>query len=59
MLCVCVVCINGRMYVCCSDRYVVSNEYDKPTEYLVRTIGADGGEIMYFGSFVTDVSLIS
>ena len=23
---ICVVCINGRRYVCCSERYVVSNE---------------------------------
>ena len=26
-----VVCINGRMYVCCSECYVVSNECDDPT----------------------------
>ena len=27
----CVVCINGRRYVCCSECYVVCNEYDDPT----------------------------
>ena len=27
----CVVCINGRRYVCCSECYVVSNECDKST----------------------------
>ena len=25
---ICVVCINGRRYVCCSECYVVSNECD-------------------------------
>ena len=27
----CVVCINGRRYVCCSECYIVSNECDEPT----------------------------
>ena len=27
----CVVCLDGRMYVCCSACYVVSNECDEPT----------------------------
>ena len=27
----CVVCINGRRYVCCGERYVVPNEIDEPT----------------------------
>ena len=27
----CVVCINGRRYVCCGECYVVSNECDKHT----------------------------
>ena len=31
----CVVCKNGRMYVCCSEYYVVSNECDEPTSCLV------------------------
>ena len=27
----CVVCTDGRMYVCCGECYVVSNECDEPT----------------------------
>ena len=38
----CVVCINGRRYVCCSECYVVSNECDEPIPALcklaVRTV---------------------
>ena len=26
-----VVCISGRLYVCCSECYVVSNECDDPS----------------------------
>ena len=29
----CVVCINVRRYVCCSECYVVSNECDEPTPW--------------------------
>ena len=42
----CVVCIDGRRYVCCSECNVVSNE---PTSCLVQPIGAHGDEVMYFG----------
>ena len=28
----CVVCIDGRMYVCCSECNVVSNECDEPLD---------------------------
>ena len=45
----CVVCIDGRMYVCCSECNVVSNECNEPTSCLVQPIGTSGGEIMYFG----------
>ena len=45
----CVVCIDGRRYVCCSECNVVSNECDEPTSCLVQPIGTDGGEVMYFG----------
>ena len=31
----CVVCINGRRYVCFGECYVVSNECDEPTSYLM------------------------
>ena len=44
----CVVCIDGRRYVCCSECKVVSNECKKLTSCLVQPIGTHGGEIMYF-----------
>ena len=45
----CVVCIDGRKYVCCSECNVVSNECNEPTSCLVEPIGTHGGEVMYFG----------
>ena len=45
----CVVCINGRMYVCCGECNVVSNECDEPTSCLVHPMGTHGGEVMYCG----------
>ena len=45
----CVVCINGRMYVCCSECNVVSNECNEPLSCLVQLIGTHGGENIYFG----------
>ena len=45
----CVVCINNRRYVCCSECDVVSNEC---IECLVQPIGAHCCEVMYFGCFV-------
>ena len=47
----CVVCINGRRYVCCGECYVVSNECDEPTSCLVQPIVAHCCEVMYFGCF--------
>ena len=47
----CVVCINGRRYVCCGEWYVVSNECDAPTSCLVQPIGAHCCEVMCFGCF--------
>ena len=44
----CVVCINGRRYVCCSKCNVVSNECNEPTSYFVQPIGTHGGEVIYF-----------
>ena len=44
-LMLCVVCIHGRMYVCCSECNVVSNECDEPTSCLVISIGAHDGEV--------------
>ena len=47
----CVVCINGRRYVCCGECYVVSDECDEPTSCLVPPIIAPCCEVMYFGCF--------
>ena len=44
----CVVCINGRKYVCCSKCNVVSNECNQPTYCLVQPIRTHGSEV-YFG----------
>ena len=45
----CVVCIDGRRYVCCSECNVVSNKCNEPTSCLVQPIAAHGGKVMYFG----------
>ena len=45
----CVVCINGRRYVCCCECSVVSNECNEHTSSLVQPIGMHGGEVRYFG----------
>ena len=46
-----VMCINGRMYACCSECNVVSNECNEATPCLVQHIGTHGCEVMYFGCF--------
>ena len=38
----CVVCINSRRYVCCSECDVVSNECNEPISCLVQPISALG-----------------
>ena len=45
----CVMCIDGRRYVCCSECNVVSNKCIEPTSCLVQPIGMHGGEVIYFG----------
>ena len=45
----CVVCIDGRRYVCCSECYFVSNECNETTSCIVQPIGTHGREVMYFG----------
>ena len=45
----CVVCIDVRRYVRCSECDVVSNECDEPTSCLVQHIGTHCCEMMYFG----------
>ena len=44
----CVVCINGRRYVCCSECNVVSNECNEPTPCLVQPIDTHGGGVCLF-----------
>ena len=58
---VCVVYINRRRYVCCSECNVVSNECNvvsnecnEPTSSLVH-----GREVIFFGAFALGVSLVS
>ena len=45
----CVVCIDGRRYVCCSECNVVSNECNEPTSCRVQPIDTHGGGVMYLG----------
>ena len=45
----CVVCIDGQRYVCCSECDVVSNECNEPNFCLEQPISTHGGEDMYFG----------
>ena len=47
----CVVCINSRRYVCCSECDGVSNECNEPTSCRVQPIDAQCFEVMYFGCF--------
>ena len=55
----CIVCIDGRRYVCCSECNVVSNECNEPTSCLVQPIGKHGCDVMYFGCVCFRVSLVS
>ena len=48
---ICLVCIDGRRYVCCSECNVVSNECNEPISCLVQPIGSHCCEVMYFGCF--------
>ena len=41
----CVVCINGRRYVCCGECYVVSDECDEPTSWRQTTQHTRGGAV--------------
>ena len=51
MLKFCVVCINGRRYVCCNECNVVSNECNEASPCFVQPIGTHGVEVMYFWGF--------
>ena len=47
----CVVCINGRRYVCSSECNIVSIECNEPTSCLLQPIGSHCCEVMYVGCF--------
>ena len=53
----CVVCIDDRRYVCCSEYNVVSNECNEPTPCLVQPIDTHSGGLCVF--FALGVSLVS
>ena len=55
----CIVCIDGRRYVCCSDCNVVTNECNEPTSCLVQPIGTHGVKLCTLGVFALWVSLVS
>ena len=46
-----VVYINDRMYVCCSECNVISDECNEPTFCIMQPIGTHGGEVMYLVCF--------
>ena len=56
----CVVCMDGRRYVFCSECNVVSSESNKPTPCLEQPIGTCGGKVMHFVCvFALGVNLVS
>ena len=55
----CVVCIDGRRYVCCSECYVVSNECDEPTSCLVQLSMITVVKLCTLGVLALGVRLIS
>ena len=55
----CVVCINSRRYVCCSECDVVSNECDEPTSCLVNLSVRTAVKLCMLGVLALGVSLVS
>ena len=55
----CVVCIDGRRYVCCSECNFVSNECNEPTSCLVQPIGSAVVKLCTLGVLAYGVSLVS
>ena len=55
----CVVCINSRRYVCCSECDVVSNECNEPTSCLVQPIMRTAVKLCILGVLALGVSLVS
>ena len=52
LLKLCVVCINGRRHVCCSECNIVSDECNEPTSCRVHPIGTHGGKVMFIYLFI-------
>ena len=55
----CVVSINGRRYVWCSELNVVSNECNEPTSYLCNLSARTLVKLCTLGVFALGVSLVS
>ena len=55
----CIVCIDCRGHVWCSECNAVSHECNEPTTCRVQPIGTHGCEVMYLGVFALLVSLVS
>ena len=55
----CVVCIDGRRYVCCSECNVVSNECNEPTPALCYLSSRTVVKLCTLGMFVLGMSLVS
>ena len=55
----CVVCINGRRYVCCSECDVISNECNEPTPTLCNLSVRTVVKLCTLGVFVLWASFVS
>ena len=55
----CVVCIDVRRYVCCSECNVVSNECNETISSLVQPIACTVVKLCTLGVFALGVSLVS
>ena len=55
----CVVCINSRRYVCCSECNVVSNECNEPTSCLVHLSVRTAVKLCILGVLALGVNLVS
>ena len=55
----CVVCIDGRRYVCCSKCNVVSNECNDPTSCLMQPTARTAVKLCTLGVLDLWVSLVS
>ena len=55
----CVVCVSGRMYVCCSECNVVSDLWDEPTPALCNLSVRTVVKLCTLDVFALGVSLVS